>query len=81
MAEMSIAMESVGSVNRSNQSDLVFPEVPFSNQEDRIILNVFLYDVNDGVNSLVTARSGYFNVIDQLVQMVFLQSTPVILEI
>ena len=45
MAEMvRIAMESVGSVNRSNQSDLVFPEVPFSNQEDRIILNVFLYD-------------------------------------
>ena len=67
MAEMvRIAMESVGSVNRSNQSDLVFPEVPFSNQEDRIILNVFLYDVNDGANSIVTARSGYFNVIDQL---------------
>ncbi|MEE2924100.1 MAG: CFI-box-CTERM domain-containing protein [bacterium] len=67
MVEMvRVAMESVGSVTRANQSDLVFPEVPFSNQEDRIVLNVLLYDINDGADSIINARSGYFNFVDQL---------------
>ena len=67
MSEMiRVAMDSVGSVTTSAQTELVYPEKPFSNQEDRVILNVFLYDVNDGADSIVNARSGYFNFVDQL---------------
>ncbi len=67
MVEMiRVAMESVGSVTTSDQADLVYPEIPYSNQEERIVLNVFLYDINDGADSIVNARSGYFNFVDQL---------------
>lgn len=39
---------------------------PYSNVEEKIVVNVFLYDIQDGADSLFTARSGYFNPIDQL---------------
>ena len=48
-------MDSIGDVDH-----------PYSNVEGKVVLNVFLYDIEDGANSLFTARSGYFNAIDQL---------------
>lgn len=45
-------------------------DLPFSNPEagateQQIVVNVFLYDINDGADVLTKARSGYFNPIDQ----------------
>jgi len=39
---------------------------PFSNQETKLVLNVFLYDFKDGATDVTLSRRGYFSPFDQL---------------